>query len=90
VLNDNIVKLIQPGTVNGPLTGILRNGAQALLVRAVEAEVADFLAKHFGLVRLTELGCDQTRVTREVLPESRMREICTSGSMGGERKRGQG
>ena len=47
--NDNIVKLIQPGTVSDPLTEILRNGAQALLVQAVEAEVADFLAKHAGL-----------------------------------------
>ena len=47
--NDNIVKLIQPGTVSDPLTEILRNGAQALLVQAVEAEVADFLAKHGDL-----------------------------------------
>ena len=46
---DNIVKLIQPGTVSDPLTEILRNGAQALLVHAVEAEVADFLAKHGDL-----------------------------------------
>jgi hypothetical protein len=38
VPNDNIVKLIQPGTVSDPLTEILRNGAQALLVQAVEAE----------------------------------------------------
>ena len=44
--NDNVVKLIQPGTFDDQLTEILRQGARTLLVQAVEAEVADFLAKH--------------------------------------------
>ena len=39
----NIIKLIQPGTVEDPLTEILRTGARALLAQAVEAEVADFI-----------------------------------------------
>ncbi len=58
--NDNIVKLIQPGAVSDPLTEILRNGAQALLVQAVEAEVADFLAKHGDL----KTGDGHQRVVR--------------------------
>ncbi len=58
--NDNIVKLIQPGAVSDPLTEILRNGAQALLVQAVEAEVADFLAKHGDL----KTGDGHRRVVR--------------------------
>jgi len=60
VQNDNIVKLIQPGAVSDPLTEILRNGAQALLVQAVEAEVADFLAKHADL----KTGDGHQRVVR--------------------------
>ena len=68
---DNIVKLIQPGTVSDPLTEILRNGARALLVQAVEAEVADFVAKHGDLK--TEDG--RQRVVRHGhLPE---REVMT-------------
>jgi putative transposase len=71
VQTDNIVKLIQPGAVSDPLTGILRNGARALLVHAVEAEVADFLAKHGDLK--TEDG--RQRVVRHGhLPE---REVMT-------------
>ena len=42
----NVVKLVQPGSFADPLTEVLRNGARALLAQAVEAEVADFLAKH--------------------------------------------
>ena len=41
VSKDNIIKLIQPGTIDDQLTEILRNGARALLAQAVEAEVAD-------------------------------------------------
>jgi putative transposase len=71
VQTDNIVKLIQPGTVGDPLTEILRNGARALLVHAVEAEVADFLSKHGDLK--TEEG--RQRVVRHGhLPE---REVMT-------------
>ncbi len=44
--NDNVTRLIQPGTFDDQLTEVLRNGAKALLAKAVEAEVADFLAKH--------------------------------------------
>ena len=47
--NDSVVRLIQPGAFDDQLTEVLRNGARALLVRAVEAEVADFLAKHADL-----------------------------------------
>lgn len=38
--NDNVVRLIQPGAFGDQLTEVLRNGARALLARAVEAEVA--------------------------------------------------
>ena len=46
---DNIIKLIQPATVDDQLTEILRTGARVLLAQAVEAEVADFLGKHADL-----------------------------------------
>lgn len=45
----NVVKLLQPGSFADPLTEVLRNGARALLAQAVEAEVAEFLAKHIDL-----------------------------------------
>jgi transposase-like protein len=47
--NDNIVPLIQPGSFSDPLTEVLRNGARSLLAKAVEAEVASFLARHADL-----------------------------------------
>jgi putative transposase len=46
VSNDNVFKLIQPGTFDDQLTEILRQGARTLLAQAVEVEVADFVAKH--------------------------------------------
>jgi putative transposase len=49
VSNDNVFKLIQPGTFDDQLTEILRQGARTLLAQAVESEVADFLAKHADL-----------------------------------------
>jgi putative transposase len=49
VSNDNVVKLIQPGAFEDQLTEILRQGARSLLGQAVEAEVADFLAKYAEL-----------------------------------------
>ena len=69
--NDNVVRLIQPGAFDDQLTEVLRNGARALLAQAVEAEVADFLAKHGDLQ--TEDG--HRRVVRHGhLPE---REVMT-------------
>jgi hypothetical protein len=41
VPQDNVIKLIQPGFFDDQLTGVLRNGARALLAKAIEAEVAD-------------------------------------------------
>jgi putative transposase len=49
VSNDNAFKRNQPGAFDDQLTEILRQGARTLLAQAVEAEVADFLAKHIGL-----------------------------------------
>ena len=51
----NVVKLVQPGSFADPLTEVLRNGARALLAQAVEAEVADFLAKHVDVKTATGL-----------------------------------
>ena len=68
---DNVVRLIQPGSFDDQLTAVLRDGAKALLAKAIEAEVADFLAKHADLE--TEDG--RNRVVRHGhLPE---REIMT-------------
>ena len=47
--NDNVIKLDQPAAFDDQLTEILRQGACTLLAQAVEAEVADYLAKHGGL-----------------------------------------
>ena len=69
--DSNIVELAQPGVFTDSLTEILRSGARALLTQAVEAEVAEFLAKHADLK--TETG--HRRVVRHGhLPE---REIMT-------------
>ncbi len=69
--DSNVIKLAQPGAFSDCLTEILRSGARALLTQAVEAEVAEFLAKHSDLK--TETG--QQRVVRHGhLPE---REIMT-------------
>jgi hypothetical protein len=71
VTDNNVIKLAQPGAFTDSLTEILRSGARALLTQAVEAEVAEFLAKHTDLK--TETG--QQRVVRHGhLPE---REIMT-------------
>jgi transposase-like protein len=71
VPKDNVVQLIQPGTIEDQLTEVLRCGARALLAQAVEAEVASFLAKHADL--RTEHG--RVRVVRHGhLPE---REVMT-------------
>lgn len=69
--NDNVTKLIQPGGFDDPLTEVLRSGARMLLAQAVEAEVADFLARHANLK--TEDG--RARIVRHGhLPE---REVMT-------------
>ena len=47
--DDNVVQLIQPGSFSDPLTEVLRDGARSMLAKAVEAEVASFLAKHADL-----------------------------------------
>jgi putative transposase len=71
VSNDNVVRLIQPGTFQDQLTEVLRRGARDLLAQAVEAEVAEFLTSHAALK--TEEG--RTRVVRHGhLPE---REVMT-------------
>jgi putative transposase len=69
--DNNVIKLTQPGAFTDSLTEILRSGARALLIQAVESEVAEFLAKHTDLK--TETG--QQRVVRHGhLPQ---REIMT-------------
>jgi putative transposase len=42
----NVLQFSQPGSFADPLTEVLRNGARALLVQAVEAEVATLLDRH--------------------------------------------
>src|SRR6476619_3497372 len=44
--DDTVIKLMQPGSFDDPLTEVLRSGARALLAQAVEAEVATFLGRH--------------------------------------------
>src|SRR3954471_15903193 len=46
MIQDNVVKLIQPAEFSDPLTEVLREGARALLAQAVEAEVTAFLSRH--------------------------------------------
>ena len=49
--NDNVLELKKPGVSNAvrdALTEVLREGARTLLAQAVEAEVAEFLARHQG------------------------------------------
>ena len=47
--DSNVIKLAQPGVFTDSLTEVLRSGARALLTQAVEAEVAEVLAKHADL-----------------------------------------
>ncbi|MET3909925.1 hypothetical protein ABID59_004282 [Bradyrhizobium sp. S3.3.6] len=49
VSNENVIQLIQPGIFEDQLTEVLRDGALALLAKAVEAELADFLGQHADL-----------------------------------------
>ena len=74
MIDNNVIKLAQPGTFSDSLTEILRGGARALLTQAVEAEVADFLHRHSDLK--TDVG--RRRIVRHGhLPE---REIITRPS----------
>jgi putative transposase len=67
----NVMTLLQPGSFADPLSEVLRNGARSLLAQAVEAEVAEFLAKHSDLKTASGLS----RVVRHGhLPE---REVMT-------------
>jgi putative transposase len=71
VTETNVFQLAQPGSFTDSLTEVLRDGACALLARAVEAEVAEVLAKY------AELKTDDGRqrlVRHGHLPE---REIMT-------------
>jgi putative transposase len=71
VTETNVFQLVQPGAFIDSLTEVLRDGARALLARAVEAEVAEVLAKY------AELKTDDGRqrlVRHGHLPE---REIVT-------------
>ncbi len=43
---DNIIALVQPGTFKDQLTEVLRQGTQALVLQAVEAEFAAFLESY--------------------------------------------
>lgn len=43
---DNIIELVQPGEFKDHLTEVLRQGAQALVLQAVEAEFSAFLENH--------------------------------------------
>lgn len=43
---DNVIELVQPGEFKDQLTEVLRQGAQALVLQAVEAEFAAFLEIH--------------------------------------------
>ena len=63
VSKDNVIKLIQPGFFDDQLTEVLRNGARALLTKAVEAEVADFLCKHADLKTRTASSASSAMVT---------------------------
>ena len=71
VSDSNVIKLAQSGLCTDSLTEVLRSGARALLTQAVEAEVAEFLARHADLRTAT----GHQRVVRHGhLPE---REIMT-------------
>ena len=62
----NVFQLSQPGTFADRLTGVLRDGARALLAQAIESEVAEFLAAHAA----KRLGDGRQRLVRHGhLPE---------------------
>ena len=66
---DNVIALIQPGEFTDQLTDMLREGAQRLVLQAVEAEFASFLDK-YALERLSD---GRQRVVRHGrLPERKI------------------
>jgi len=69
MIQDTVVKLIQPAEFSDPLPEVLREGARALLAQAVEAEVAAFLGRHAD--RQTEDG-RQRLVRHGHLPERKI------------------
>jgi len=50
MLKDSVIEFAKPSTCVDGLTELLRHGARKLLAQAVEAEVAEFLARHSNLV----------------------------------------
>lgn len=56
---DNIIELVQPGEFKDHLTEVLRQGAQALVLQAVEAEFAAFLV----LSRLRRVAEERRRMS---------------------------
>ncbi|BAO42975.1 IS256 family transposase [Thiolapillus brandeum] len=68
---DNVVALSSPEEIEDPLTELLHNGAKRLIQQAIEAELADLLARYTGEV--DEQG-RRTVVRNGYLPE---REILT-------------
>jgi transposase-like protein len=67
---DNVVTFRQPAEIDDALTEVLRAGARRLLARAVDAEVAAFLAEHSPL----KLDDGRQRVVRHGhAPERMMR-----------------
>src|SRR5229473_191461 len=73
--DSNVIKLAQPGAFADSLTEILRSGARALLTQAVEAEVAEFLAKHSEIMTgIGPVAVRQPRVRdREAAEGARIR-----------------
>jgi hypothetical protein len=57
---DNVIELNQPGEFRDQLTEILGEGAQKLVLQAVEAEFASFMEKHAQ----ERLGDGRARVVR--------------------------
>ena len=53
----NVIALSQPGNFTDLLTEVLRTGARALLAKAVEAEVADFLEQYADLKKIGRASC---------------------------------
>src|SRR3954452_7434724 len=83
MIQDNVVKLIQPAEFSDPLTEVLREGARALLAQAVEAEIAAFLSGHAdrqtedGRQRWCAMAIDPARDHDRPWPD---RRACAAGS----------